>query len=614
MKKLLAFLGLTIIAMLTACTNDNLDAIAEAGDNAMGVGKGEVPVLLSIGAGAQTRSPLESVGSNFATPTGASPEDYKYMGIFALAQTNTPAGGQSGPVATENIKWDGSVSYARLLWNHPTMTTITDQWNGATVAAPYTAMTLMDPATLATSPAKGSYKYPTNNWYNYYFYAYYPRVENITEENNVVTANFELDGSQDIITGYATPPALQLNNGYCTKYFSELNRANGEFQFGTQPQLQLTHHLAQLRFFVCSEDDPDGTFQVKGITLLDMPKEWALTIADKSNVNNTGTLTSLSATTTTMPVRTMEVDGSNNVTSTSDVPFFDGNTYKNLTTTPAIAGYAMVPTTAMITDANTLLNREFSTTCTVQLIIKSGDVEFPLTRTITTPTGGFVSGKVYNVIIKIDQASIVSSIPQAIDLGLSVKWANMNVGATSETDYGDYFAWGATTPFYSSLNPLTWKTGKEDGYVLENSSYYNGDGSNFSWSKYTSGSVTLQTIDDAARANWGGTWRMPTDADFQELINNTSYTWYSDYNSTGVAGYLLTSTKAGYTDKSIFLPAAGHFNGTSLNALGLNINYWTSKLYSDVRGARNFYFHNYVDPIVGFGSRQLGLTIRPVCQ
>lgn len=409
MKKLLAFLGLTIIAMLTACSNDNLDAIVEAGDNAMGVGKdSEVPVLLSIGAGAQTRSPLESSGSNFATPTGASPEDYKYMGIFALAQTNTPAGGQSGPVATENIKWDGSVSYARLLWNHPTMTTITDQWNGAPVAS-YTAMTLMDPTTLATSPTAGSYKYPSNSWYNYYFYAYYPRVEDISEENNVVTANYSLDGSQDIITGYAMPPAAQADNGYCGNYFSDIKRAEGSLPFNKQPQLQLTHHLAQLRFFVCSEADPVGTFQVKGITLLSVPRDWALTVADKANPTNTGTLTSTSTTTTSMPILTMAVDGSNNMTSASDEAVFDGTTYKNLTTTPVIAGYAMVPTTQMISDANNDLNREFSTSYQVQLTIKSGDTESTQTRTITTPTGGFQPGKVYNVIIRAVQET--SSTP-----------------------------------------------------------------------------------------------------------------------------------------------------------------------------------------------------------
>ena len=404
MKKLLAFLGLTIIAMLTACSNDNLDAIVEAGDNAMGVGKdSEVPVLLSIGAGAQTRSPLESQGSNFATPTGASPEDYKYMGIFALAQTNTPAGGQSGPVATENIKWDGSVSYARLLWNHPTMTTITDQWNGAPVAS-YTAMTLMDPTTLATSPTAGSYKYPSNSWYNYYFYAYYPRVEDISEENNVVTANFELDGSQDIITGYATPSAQQLNNGYCAKYFSELNRANGEFQFGTQPQLQLTHHLAQLRFWVRSENDPDDTFQVKDITLLNIPRDWALTIADKSDLANTGKLTSRSTTTTSIPLRTIAVDGNNIQTSASDAVVYDGVDVTNLTTDPQLVGYAMVPTTAMITDANTNQGREFSTQYQVRIVLDSKGVEHTITQVVTS-TPQFDPAKVYNIIIKINQSS-----------------------------------------------------------------------------------------------------------------------------------------------------------------------------------------------------------------
>ena len=419
MKKLLGFVGLILIALLTACTADNIDDIVRAGGDAVPqyVESGDgVPVVLSVGSVAGstelTRSPLAQAGTNFSTPTGALASDYKYMGLFALAQTNLPAGGQAGPVATANILWDGSVKYARWLWNHPTKATITNQWNGNTVAD-YTALELMDPSTLNTTPKTAPYSYPNNNWYNYYFYAYYPRVadEHVSVSENVVTASYELDGSQDIVTGNAKPAVADEDKGFCGNYFSDIKRKEGYLPFNKQPQLTLKHHLAQLRFFICSENDPEGTFQVKGITLLDMPKEWALTIADKSNPGNTGTLTSLSATTTSIPIRTMAVDGSNNMTAASDIPVFDGNSYKNLTTTPTIAGYAMVPTTAMINDANTHLNRGFNTTYTVELVIKSGDDEIPLERTITTPIGGFVYGKVYNIIIKINQASIVAPAP-----------------------------------------------------------------------------------------------------------------------------------------------------------------------------------------------------------
>ncbi len=418
MKKLLGFASLTLILLLTACTADSLDEIVEAGTPSgqqFGEGSGGVPVTLSIGSvvGSTelTRSPMESVGSNFQTPTGASASDYKYMGVFALAQSNLFAVPLPlGSVATGNIKWDGTVSQTRLLWNHPTMASIANEWNGTSVAD-YTKLQLMDPTTLETTPTEKPYSYPNNNWYNYYFYTYYPRVADNAIEvsaDNVVTANYSLDGSQDIITGYAMPPVAQANNGFCGNYFSDIKRAEGSLPFNKQPQLQLTHHLAQLRFFVCSEADPAGTFQVKGITLLNIPTDWSLVIADKSDIHHTGLLISNSGVSDLVPVRTMMVDVNNNMTSATDAVVYDGTSYTNLTTEPAIAGYAMVPSTTMLIKANNEKNRTFNTTYKVRLVVKSGDVVNTLERDITTPEGGFLSGKVYNVIIRIDQTSIVA--------------------------------------------------------------------------------------------------------------------------------------------------------------------------------------------------------------
>ena len=551
MKKLLGYASLTLIVLLTACA-DNLDEIAEAGKG--DVLSDRVPVELSISPSSNTtdmtRSPLATTtNGNFETPRGDSPSDYVYMGVFALAQTNTPAGGNTSAVATGDIKWEES--YACALWNQPTM---------ATIVGESTTLQFVDPSTLNTTPKVISRYYPLNSWYNYYFYSYYPRVDESNvhvSNNNVVTADYTLNGSQDIITGIAKP-ATDVNNGYCGKYFRNNSQAS-------LPQLTQEHHLAQLRFFVRSKMPAVHIFQMKEITMLDVPTEWALTIADKSNDNNRGTLISRSATQANIPVRQITVDASNNMTSASDDPVYDGTAYTALTTTPRIAGYAMVPTTAMIETANSTLNRNFSTDYVVKLTIKSNNVVSELTRTISTPNGGFLPGKVYNVIINVDQSSIedLEIDPREVDMGFpsKTKWACMNIGASTETDFGEtdkqLFAWGATeghmavaqnTPFYDPIDDqhyynFTWGTAP---FYITN---YEDD---FSWSKYNTKGDVLEAEDDYATLSWGEKWRLPTAAEVQELVTYTTHTWET---KNGVVGMTFTSKRNG---NSIFMPATGY--------------------------------------------------------
>ncbi len=545
MKKLLGFASLTLIALLTACA-DNLDEIAEAGKG--DVLSDRVPVELSISPSSNTtdmtRSPLATTtNGNFETPRGDSPSDYVYMGVFALAQTNTPAGGNTSAVATGDIQWEES--YARALWNQPTM---------ATIVGESTTLQFVDPSTLNTTPKVISRYYPLNSWYNYYFYSYYPRVDDSNvhvSNNNVVTADYTLNGSQDIITGVAKP-ATDVNNGYCGKYFRNNSQAS-------LPQLTQEHHLAQLRFFVRSKMPAVGTFQMKEITMLDVPTEWALTIADKSNDNNRGTLISRSATKANIPVRQITVDASNNMTSASDDPVYDGTAYTALTTTPRIAGYAMVPTTAMIETANSTLNRNFSTDYVVKLTIRSNKEVAELTRTISTPNGGFLPGKVYNVIINVDQSSIedLEIDPREVDMGFpsKTKWACMNIGASTETDLGEtdkqVFAWAATEGHKAAAQ----NTPFNDGYnfTWENTPYYiTKYEDDYSWSKYNSSGNVLEAVDDYASISWGGKWRLPTSDEIQELINYTNKEWGT---KNGVSGMTFTSKING---NSIFMPATGY--------------------------------------------------------
>ena len=186
-----------------------------------------------------------------------------------------------------------------------------------------------------------------------------------------------------------------------------------------------------------------------------------------------------------------------------------------------------------------------------------------------------------------------------IDLGLSVKWATMNVGANSPEEHGDYFAWGETEP----KETYDWST------------YKWCNGSHYSLTKYNTDSsygtvdnkTTLELNDDAARANWGGSWRMPTDAEMTELRTNCTWTWTTE---NGVNGYKVTSKSNG---NSIFLPAAGYRGSGDLIDAGSYGGYWSSSLNSDypIHAYVLFFGSGNVDR--GSGNRYYGHSVRPVC-
>ena len=119
-----------------------------------------------------------------------------------------------------------------------------------------------------------------------------------------------------------------------------------------------------------------------------------------------------------------------------------------------------------------------------------------------------------------DRINVIGT-PVAVDLGLSVKWAWFNLGASLPEEYGDYYAWGETEPYYSSLDPLTWKDGKEAGYYWLSYKWCMGSGDTmtkyctestytYGYNGFTDGKTVLNLEDDAAHVNLGGKWRMPT--------------------------------------------------------------------------------------------------------
>ena len=190
-----------------------------------------------------------------------------------------------------------------------------------------------------------------------------------------------------------------------------------------------------------------------------------------------------------------------------------------------------------------------------------------------------------------------------VDLGLSVKWATMNVGATKPEEYGDYFAWGETQP----KDTYNWSTYKYCNGSYDTQTKYNTNSSYGTVDNKT----TLDLSDDAARANWGGSWRMPTDAELTELLEQCTWTWTTQ---NGVYGYKVTSKKSGYTNKSIFLPAAGYHDGYSFTNTGSCGFFWSSSLYADYPyGAWYVDFYS-VNVYRNKGNRNCGFSVRPVCQ
>ena len=163
-----------------------------------------------------------------------------------------------------------------------------------------------------------------------------------------------------------------------------------------------------------------------------------------------------------------------------------------------------------------------------------------------------------------------------VDLGLpsGLKWATCNVGATTPEGYGDYFAWGETN---------TKSTYSLDTYT------------------YTDNKPVLDLADDAANANWGSAWRMPTDAEWQELRDNCTWTWTTLNGINGVE-------VKGSNGNAIFLPAAGFRSSNDVFYTGHYGCYWSRSLDADTpnnakfvefQSENNDIFRNYYSRVCG---------------
>ncbi len=175
-------------------------------------------------------------------------------------------------------------------------------------------------------------------------------------------------------------------------------------------------------------------------------------------------------------------------------------------------------------------------------------------------------------------------VGEPVDLGLSVRWADHNVGATNSEDYGDYFAWGEIEP--------------KAEYTDENSLTYQKDDFNFD----IAGSPKY----DAATANWGGKWRMPTEEEYRELVEKCEWKWTSKNHRNGCK-------VTGPNGNSIFLPAAGLLPDSGLDDAGSIGRCWSST--PTERGSESAYnlgFGSGGQIVDDYACRDYGLSVRPV--
>lgn len=191
-----------------------------------------------------------------------------------------------------------------------------------------------------------------------------------------------------------------------------------------------------------------------------------------------------------------------------------------------------------------------------------------------------------------------------VDLGLpsGMLWAACNVGAETPEDFGNFFAWGETEP----KELYDWKSYKYGIFYHER----------YELNKYCTDSVyglngfvdnltLLEPVDDAAGANWGVSWRMPTIVDWEELFEHTTNEWTTQNH---VGGWCFTASNG----NSIFLPAAGYWWDGEYNCADLGV-YWSATLNTDYPNrAWSFHFGLYNGHLCGSSDRNRGQTVRAV--
>lgn len=415
--------------------------------------------------------------------------------------------------------------------------------------------------------------YPTGGSFSYSFTCISPRIDNekyiagldtiqcvdTLETLSHVVARYAIDGRQDIIWGTCHGTDLYQWSAHYYRYH-RVEDGMGGYVFDaatTDPSLTLHHLLASFTFNIeCTGSDEDLTdVVIDSLTIDDVPYRLMLHVGEKGRIYRQ-----------------------------DDV---------------------LVPdyTTAYYRKDLPLLTEEGDTVGLDNLMYgsqRSGSMMLYPSNEYMISLYMHHKGEE-----NIDDAP---SEAEGVDLGLpsGTKWANMNIGAETPEGSGLYFAWGETEGYGSDTG---------DGRVFDWAHYKWCDGSSNSLTKYNDnssyGAVDNKTVidleDDAAAANWGGDWRMPTSAEVRELIDNTTK---ERYTMNGVYGTRFTSNVNG---KSIFIPAVGYRHESSLYGAGYNGLYWAASYDEEVTSTGPYGLgFSGSSAYMGYCYRDYGLNVRAV--
>ena len=188
-------------------------------------------------------------------------------------------------------------------------------------------------------------------------------------------------------------------------------------------------------------------------------------------------------------------------------------------------------------------------------------------------------------------------------MGDGLKWATMNIGASSETDFGDYFAWGETEP-KKNYSWGKYKYGTQEHLTKYVTSSDYGTVDNL---------TVLESSDDAATTNWGKEWRTPTFEEWVNLLKLCTTEWVSNYKETGISGRLLTSTAPGFEGNELFIPAAGYCYDTTQGYYQYGRGYYmSSSLFEKDYGEHDVKFNDLGWNYSNYSDRCDGLSVRAV--
>ena len=237
-----------------------------------------------------------------------------------------------------------------------------------------------------------------------------------------------------------------------------------------------------------------------------------------------------------------------------------------------------------VTEENNNLSKELITTADSASFVRLINQSTGKAQNITLAN---LAKLVADINVQSDTDLPSGGVYESVDLGLpsGTLWARYNIGATKESDYGDLFAWGATEPY--RLNGTT-PIDNTDNYASSYANKIQHD---------------LYPNEDAATVHWGKGWKMPTKAQFDELLANTTDEWTA---INGINGRKFTASNGKY----IFFPSAGYVNGGSLNGRGSYGSYW-SRSFGSSSNAWKLHF-NSSGRDVNTGGRYSGFSVRAV--